>query len=435
MKSLRVTLSKYSPAEFAAGIRQYFADSAHLNILAGVGYSLVLQDKVLINTQSGEYREVIDEAEQTREVALAKAARQLIPASAQNPSVLLLLPPGDFLSSRYQLGLRAENAMRSAVSLQAHTLIPSFDAELLLGINGQHSEGVALWYPARAADALFVAFEAEHLLLAALMPRSLALVDEQQGDVILQDDDSVHLTQQEWRGNALRSFLVVSRQDLEDPAFAEQWQQEINKALPAQRLRSSGRESWDNKRCVIAANEMYSFFPKGAEQHGRRLLLKKQKRFAGKAVAFAALLLLLPFVINWGQSAWLTMQVNQLREASTDARRSQAAVYALEDEWGVITDFPRQNVPEVLLALNQHINSSLSTFALNKGVVDLSGYSKDPALLVEQLAENEKFHEVSQSRSSSGTDNNNRGDRFGIRLNLGGVDFKGYESKYPPVKQ
>ena len=107
----------------------------------------------------------------------------------------------------------------------------------------------------------------------------------------------------------------------------------------------------------------------------------------------------------------------------------------MEDEWGAVAGYPRQNVAKVLLTLNQSIHSSLTTFALNKGVVDLSGFAQDPALLVEQLAEREEFHEVGQSRSSSGADGGTRGDRFGIRLNLSGVDFKKYEALYPAVKQ
>ncbi|HTQ98582.1 MAG TPA: hypothetical protein VMH83_01270 [Candidatus Acidoferrum sp.] len=437
MKALRATLSKYSLAELGTSTRMLLADSAHQDLLGTLTHSLVLQDGVLINTANGEYRELAQEEGLSREQAIARAAGQMIASPAGPASILLLLPPAEFLSSRYQLALKGEGQIRSAIGLQSHTLVPAYEGELLLGLNAQSPEGAALWYPARAADALFVAFQAERLFLAALMPRTLALpTDEQYAqELILQDDDNSHAAQLELRGGVLHSHLVIARQDLEQAAFAEQWQAETAKAAPAQRLLCKGREFWDARRSLVMAREAYCFFPRGAEQQGRRLLLQKKKRQASIAAGVLVGLLCLPFIANWVQVAWLQSQVDKLRDASADARRSQSAVYAMDDEWGTVAGYPHQNVPQVLLTLNQFINGSLTTFTLNKGVVDLSGYAQDPALLVEQLSEREEFHEVSQSRSSSGSDGGNRGDRFGIRLNLSGVDFKAYEAKYPVVKQ
>ncbi len=437
MKALRATLSKYSLAELISAGRLLLADSVHQDVLGSIACSLVLQDDVLINTINGEFRPLTIEPGQRREVAIAQAARLLVGLRAQSHGILLLLPPSDFISSRYQLSLKGESMVRSAIALQAHTLIPGYDEELLLGINAQSSEGVALWLPARTAEALFVAFQAEQLFLAALMPRTLALptAEQLQQDLILQDEDASHLAQMEFRAGVVRCQLVITQQDLEQPAFAEQWQNETAKAAPALHIRCGNREFWNSKRSLIVARENYCFFPKGAEQFGKQKLLQKQKRLGTIAAGVLVVLLCLPFVGNLIQSLWLQSQVNQLREASADARRSQAAVYAMEDEWGAVAGYPRQNVAKVLLTLNQSIHSSLTTFALNKGVVDLSGFAQDPALLVEQLAEREEFHEVGQSRSSSGADGGTRGDRFGIRLNLSGVDFKKYEALYPAVKQ
>ncbi len=437
MKALRATLSKYSLAELLSAGRLLLADSVHQGVLTTLRCSLVVQDDLLINTQNGESRQITIEAGQSRAVAIAQAARQLVGSRAELHGILLLLPPSEFISSRFQLSLKGESMVRSAIALQAHTLIPAYDDELLLGINAQSSEGVALWYPARTAESLFVAFQAEQLFLAAIMPRTLALpnADQLDQDLILQDEDASHLAQLELRKGVVRSLLVITQHDLEQPQFSEQWQNETAKAAPAQRIRCNSREFWDSKRCCIAAQESYCFFPKGAEQYGKQQLLLKQKRFATIAAGVLAVALCLPFVGNWAQSAWLGSQVNKLRDASVEARKSQSAVYQMEDEWGAIANYPHQNVSQVLLTLNQSINSSLSTFSLNKGVVDLSGVAQDPALLIEQLAEREEFHDVGQSRSSSGADGGARGARFGIRLNLSGVDFKGYETRYPAVKQ
>jgi hypothetical protein len=437
MKALRATLSKYSLAELLAAGRMLLADSAHQDILASIKVSLVLYEGLLLNTLNGEYRQISTEGEQSREEAIALAARQLVGVREDVQGILLLLPTAEFISTRYHLALSGESLLRSALTLQAHTLIPAYDHELLLGLNGRSQEGVALWYPARSAEALFLAFQAEQLFLAALMPRTLALANSEQHeqDLLLLDEDASHLIQMELRAGALRSHFALAQSDLQQSEFAEQWQAEAAKVAPAQRLRCNTQEAWNARRDCVVPLEDYCFFPKGAEQYGRKLLQQKQKRLAAYAAGVVVVLLFLPFLSNWIQMAWLQSQVESLREDSTDARGSQAAVYAMDDEWGVIADYPRQDVAQVLLTLNQAINSSLSSFALDKGVVDITGYAQDPALLMEQLAEREEFYDVSQSRSSSGSDGGERGDRFGIRFSLSGVDFAGYEASHPAVKQ
>lgn len=437
MKALRATLSKYSLADLMAAGRMLLADSAHQDILATIRISLVLHEGVLLNTANGEYRQVTPEGEESREQALARAARQLVVPRDEVQGILLLLPTAEFISTRYHLAITGESMLRSALTLQAHTLIPAYEHELLLGLNARRQEGVALWYPARTAEALFLAFQHENLFLAALMPRTLALMSSEQReqDVVLVDEDATHVVQMELREGALRSHHTIAQVDLQQAEFAEQWQNESAKAEPAQRIRSAARESWSARREAITPLENYCFFPKGAEQYGRKLLQQKQKRLTAIAAGVLVVLLFLPFLGNWAQMFYLNMQVASLRDESADARRSQAAVYAMEDEWGAIADYPRQDVAQVLLKLNELINSSLSTFALDKGVVDITGFAQDPALLMEQLADQQEFYDISQNRSSSGGDGGARGDRFGIRFSLNGVDFAAYEKNHPTVEQ
>ncbi|MES2604020.1 MAG: hypothetical protein V4603_03725 [Pseudomonadota bacterium] len=437
MKALRATLSKYSLADLLAAGKMLLADSAHQDILATIKHSLVLHEDILLNTANGEYRQVAPAEGESREEALARAARQLVTPRDEVQGILLLLPTAEFISTRYHLALTGESMLRSALMLQAHTLIPAYEQELLLGLNGRSQEGVALWYPARAAEALFLAFQAQNLFLAAVTPRTLALAsnDQREQDLVLVDEDATHVIQMELRAGALRSHFALAQTDLEQPEFAEQWQAESARVEPAQRIRSTSQEFWTTRREHIAPLENYCFFPKGAEQYGRKLLKQKQKRFAGIAAGVLVVLMFLPFLGNWMQMLYLDAQIASLRDDSADARRAQAAVYAMEDEWGVISEYPRQDVAEVLVKLNELINNSLSTFALEKGAVDITGFAQDPALLMEQLAEQEEFYDISQSRSSSGADGGERGDRFGIRFSLSEVDFAAYEERHPAVEQ
>ena len=436
MKALRALLSRVSPADAIATARALLTQTAQQDILATVTHCLLVYDGHLLNPRSGEYRSLASTEGPVFAEAVAAAARQLLPGSKPGEGVLLLLPSAQFIATRYQLALGSASLLRSALSLQAHTLIPAYDQALLLAVDATRSDGVALWYPAGQAAALFPAFEAQGLLLAALLPRAFALLPDarHRQDLVITDEDATHCVQLEWRAGSVRAWLVVARHDLADPAFAEQWQTETARATATQRLAARGWDDWSSRRLQVQPPETWCFFPSGALRHGHRLWQRKQRRAAGRVAAAALLLALLPFLRNVVELAWLDHKLAELREQSTEARESQATVLALEDEWGVVADYPRQDVARVLLTLNQYINSSLTDFTLDRGVVDLVGYAQDPALLVEQLAEGEVFYDVSQSRSSSGGDGGLRGDRFGIRLRLNGVDFEDYEARYPVVE-
>jgi hypothetical protein len=311
--------------------------------------------------------------------------------------------------------------------------VPAYEESLLLGLNGGSSDGVALWYPARNAEALFVAFREQGLFLATLMPRSLALLQTSvaSDDCLLIDEDAQHVTQLECRSGIIKSLLSINQIDLQQEEFAAQWNTECSKIAAVPKIRSSGQDSWIGLRQVFQAMESYSFFPAGAEQVGRNLIATKQKKLGGVAALAVVVLLCLPFLGNWIRITILESQLETLREDSTEARRSQAAVYEMEEQWGPVLEYPRQDVGQILLSLNELIENSLSTFTIEKGVIDIVGFAQDPAVLIEQLAEREQFYNVGQSRSSSSGNSELLGDRFGIRMNASGIDYPGYEAEYP----
>jgi hypothetical protein len=438
MKDLRATFDSLSLKELAAWPRSLLAASAHKDLLAGINTSLVLFDSILINTGNGEYRQVYEDAGSSRAEQIALSARDLLQGREPPASILLLLPATDFVATRFAMGISGEKMLRSALKLQAHTLVPACEEELLLGVNGGSSEGVALWLPARTTNALFAAFQEQGLFLAAVMPRTLALAQTANGagtEQLLVDEDASHITQVVSSDGVLKTLLSISRIDLQQEEFAAQWQAESNKLASASRIRSEGQDFWTGLRQLLQGVESYCFFPAGAELSGRKLVARKQKTIAGGAAIVLLLLLFIPFVTNWVEIRRLEGLVATLREQSTEARQNQAAVYEMEEEWGAVSEFPRQDIGQILLSLNELMDSSLSSFAINKGVVDITGFAQDPALLIEQLAEREAFYNVGQSRSSSGGNSASRGDRFGIRFSISGIDFPGYEQKYQPSQQ
>lgn len=434
MKAIRATLDSLSIRELSNLVGSVYAASAHRDVLAGINTSLVLFDQVLINTASGEYRQVAqDEKGKTQAEQIAASAKQLLAGREDSASILLLLPPADFIATRFTMGISGEKLLRSALMLQVHTLVPAYEEPLLLGLNGGSADGVALWYPARNAEALFMAFRDQGLFLATLMPRSLALLQTSTSsdDSLLIDEDALHITQLECRGGIIKSLLSINQIDLQQEEFAAQWNTECSKVAPAAKIRSNDQESWAGLRQVFKAVESYCFFPAGAEQVGRNLITNKQKKLGAIAGLAVVALLCLPFLSNWIRIAILQSQVETLRVESTEARRSQTAVYEMEEQWGAVLEYPRQDVGQILLSLNGLIENSLSSFALDKGAVDIVGFAQDPAVLIEQLAEREEFYDVGQSRSSSSGNSELMGDRFGIRMSVSGIDFPGYEAKYP----
>jgi hypothetical protein len=278
MKSIRATLDSLSIRELVNSVRSVYAASAHRDVLAGINTSLVLFDQILINTASGEYRQILEDSEgKTRVEQIAKSAKQLLEGREQNTSILLLLPPADFIATRFTMGISGEKLLRSALMLQVHSLVPAYDEPLLLGLNGGSSDGVALWYPARNAEALFMAFREHGLFLATLMPRSLALLQTPAAseDCLLIDEDTQHVTQLECRSGIIKSLLSINQIDLQQEEFTAQWNAECSKVAEATRVRSNGQEDWIGLRQVFHAVESYSFFPAGAEQVGRKLISKQ----------------------------------------------------------------------------------------------------------------------------------------------------------------
>ncbi|HWK54566.1 MAG TPA: hypothetical protein VNR18_09360 [Hyphomicrobiales bacterium] len=436
MKGLRAKLNALSLADLGAGLRAMQVASTQRAVLDSIDVSLVLHDDTLINTATGEYRPLVHQEDSTFAETLASAARSLLGGRSPAPTLLLLLPPSHFVATHYQLNVSGEKLLRSALSLQAHTLLPAHDEPLLLGLAGNQGSGVALWYPVAAANALYQSFRAQDLLLGALMPRSLALLEE--GDIpepqVVEDSDATHRNHLCYQQGQLTACFTVSQRDLSQDVFQQQWQQETARAGGAPQRKAATREDWSALRRCIRPLRGYSFIPHQAETAGRKTIRRQQQRRAAVAAVAVVALLCLPFLNNALRKAWLERELDQYLELSSEARESQAAVIAMENQWGAVLEYPRQDLGSVLLILNTYIDSSLSTFSLNKGVVDITGFAQDPALLIEQLSQHEEFYGVNQSRSSADA-SSNLGARFGIRMNLSNVDFPGYETRYPPSPQ
>jgi hypothetical protein len=367
---------------------------------------------------------------------LAKVARELVPVGINK--IEIYLPPAEFLATPYQLNISNSKLLKSALKLQQITFLPGFEEDLLLSVNEESSEksaaGVALWLRAERMQALESAFEEQGLSVQVVRPRPLVgLLQEQQ--MLCVDIDSVqktllyydkgHIVQ--WQSKAIQDSSNIHMHE-----EWESWQSNIQKKVKGsldQRTQESYTQITEDKSeksfCFlgVAAQEKAAFIVNGWIQ--RRLI---------QIFAALTVMIILPFLGNSVQLYLLEKKIAQLQEESAEARASQNEVLFLEEYWSAMSTYPRQDITSTLQALNTLITDSLSSFTLNRGVVDISGYSQNPALLIQQLAQNPQFANVGQSRSSSGS-SGERGDRFGIRMNLRDIDFNRWDAEHPQLQR
>jgi len=418
IRSLSDTLS---PADWLASWQQRQEQLARRRLLARVDTSLVWHDKQLINTASGE-SQVLEADSGTLAEQLAAAAARLL-AGRRPAGILLLLPPSCCAATPFDFAIRGSSLLRSALQLQAPQLLPAFEEPLLLALDARRSKGIALWLPQSLADALHAAFKARNLPLVALQPRPLAAALT--GPRIDVDADTHTLFDRDQ--GFLGSWLPVAKRDLEQADFARKWEEQLA-ASGAAHAALLDATYWRSLRQVVPPAPDYNFIPPATQLAGQLGARDRVRRRAGAALAAGVALLALPFLYNSLRLQWLEQALDEAMQASARARASQTAVVGMEDAWAPVLRHPQQDIRAVLQTLDRYIEGGLSSFSIDRGVVDISGYVPDPALLVEQLAGLEQFHRVVQSRSSSGGGDGDRGTRFGIRMQLTEVDFAAWDA-------
>jgi hypothetical protein len=424
-------LDKIPTSDIGLKILSLLPARRHSDIFNRIDISLLLFDKTLVNTANGETEEISLTEDVSFPEAMAQAARRL--ARGDKHNILLLLPTADFVATAYHMNLASEKMIRSALELQAQSLIPAYEENLLLAVNAAQQEGVALWFNEQEANQLFRAFAHEDLFLGAIMPRSLAVLNASDDDLktmLINDEEGSNISFLQVRTNAIRRLLTVNKRDLEQEVFARQWEIETSQ-LKGDTVRSmTSMDDWKALKRKVQPLPEYSFLPAGAIAEQKRISFTRNSKVAMAATAVVVLLLFAPFISRWLELRSALDDLETAQVMSAEPRALQASIFDMEEEWGALYEYPDQQVAQVLVSLNSVIQSSLTSISINKGVVDITGSTNDPAYLVELLSEREEFNNVSQSTSTRGA-----GSQFGIRLSLTNVDFEDYEEKYPARTQ
>jgi hypothetical protein len=97
-----------------------------------------------------------------------------------------------------------------------------------------------------------------------------------------------------------------------------------------------------------------------------------------------------------------------------------------ENEWGLITDFPLQEIQLAMFTLQNILQSDqLASLELAEGVIKIQGTSSDPQAILQRLEQDPMFTEVVFSRATNNS-------RYYIDLRLSTVNFAGYMVRYFP---
>jgi len=406
-----------------APIRGLLSHGSAKHLVAKVDQRLLLFNNSLINLESGQST-LIDAADNELPVAeLARAAKSLI--RVEEPAgVMLYLQPSDFVATSVNMPGLDRELLLSALNLQADNLFPSFSEKLnvTLGADAKNAgdSSIALWFPERIMTELFNEFAAQKLFLVAIAPRVVidttcpTLIDlDRNGGTVVQFEDGV-----------LTNWMHINQLDLEDSALNQEWTSALDK-LHSNALTMDCPDSF-SKFKNATQSEDFAFVPSGALKARKREEKGRNITLAAAAVVVLMVFASIPFLLQSIQFRSLAGSLAEIRAESASAREDQSVVVNFENEWGVITDFPVQDVQGAMFTLqNILLPDQLASLELTEGLIKIQGTSAEPQAILQRLEQDPMFTEVVFSRATNNS-------RYYIDLRLSAVNFEGYMVRYFP---
>ncbi|MCB1670463.1 MAG: hypothetical protein R3F41_09280 [Gammaproteobacteria bacterium] len=411
--------------------KRVFDGGSQRELLKQVGALILVFDDRVIDLVSGRQSQLADASIPDAE-SLARTVGEMLELTQEDSSVILLLPPHGFVATSVDMPGMNRDSLLSALRLQSDNLLPSCIEQLAVvavphGADDPHPD-VALWIPERGLDGYYRAFEQQGLFLSGVMPRSLALMDVV-GDQEILDEDRHTLTRILIRNGVIVQWLHISRKDLEQDIFERQWRQALTSPATESQLainQDNVPEVFEQASTHKLPGSDYCFFPQGAQQARRQLEKGKRVMLGAVAVLVLAFLAALPFMFQSFRSFRLESILQEQRELSSAARADRQVVQNFEQRWGVITDFPNQDLVQMLFTLQSVLSpEQLTSLELSEGVISIEGESDEPQAILQRLETHPMFTEVIFSRATSNT-------RYYIDLRLSTVNFEGYMVRYFP---
>lgn len=358
---------------------------------------------------------------------LAKSCHSLLKTEKES-SILLLLPPAEFVATGLKMPGIAKDSLLSALKLQADAMLPAWEEELALAANpasaGTETEHLALWIPDARISELFEEFHAQELFLAAVKPRTLALDGDQLNTLAL-DSDGESRTAVLVKNGVVGRWLHVNSIDFSQDEFVQQFDDNIAE-LAAERTLEFDEASDFFDLTDKNTNAEYSFFPKGALSARKRVEKGKQALLAASVVLVLLGLSSIPFISQSLEFRGLARSLESQREFASTPRADQAVVVSFEDSWGAISDFPKQDIRQAMFTLQNVLSpDQLTSMDISEGQIRIQGTSSQPQTILQRLEQDPMFAEVVFSRATNNS-------RYYIDLRLSDVSFEAYMARHFP---
>lgn len=408
------------------GVREKVLGNSGRELLAAVTDTLVVFGNELLHLETGESERLATGAEIINASAMAAAANRLLKSTDSPRTILLLLAPSDFVATQQNMPGMSGINLRSAITLQRESILPACNDTLALATANENPTGnvVALWTYEDQLSALFDAFAEYGLTLAATAPRILALCASAKPENLL-DDDGRHTTFTRSREGVLEQWLQIKNIELDEPAYAEQWQAELAQFEGEAMQRADKLASYAAKGSY-SIEPSYAFFPAGSLAISKKAQQGRQLKLAAAVLAGILLVAALPFLTQTLELQMANARLDSNRALSVEAREDQSVVVDFENRWGPINDFPRQEVATAMFRLQEVLaGEQLSSLELSEGLIRIQGMSSDPQVILQRLEQDPMFTEVVFSRATSNT-------RYYIDLRLATVNFEAYMVRYFP---
>ena len=423
MTEYQQQLMEYLPS----AMRNLIKGGPRRELLKKVDATLLVFDQHLVHVESGQKAQVQEASGDLDPNRLANACKSLLTGQHKEPSVLLLLPPKEFVATRQAMPGIGKDNLVSALKLKSESLLPTVIDSVALAVNPDSAEEggehIALWITDERLMQLFNAFQQQDIFLVAIKPRVLNI--EANATNCFVDEDQSCVTAVNIVGGVIANWWHVNKLDFENETYKLQWQQQVTENNTLQKSEYTSIEAYLSRSNNLC-NQVYTFFPSGALSERHRVERGRNFLVATAVMAILLSLSATPFI---GQSIEYRNLVGSLeaqRGLSTEARQDQSIVINFENEWGPINDFPVQQIREAMFTLQSVLSPErLSSLEISEGLVRIQGISQDPQALLERLEQNPMFTEVAFSRAT----NNNR---YYIDLRLSAVNFEAYMVRYFP---
>jgi len=412
-----------------SSIRNMLEGSSRRDLLRKIDTSFLIFDHQIIHLESGRQSEIPDAQALPDPKVIATISKSLLGGSEKECSAILFLSPAEFVATSKSMNGVSKDHLASALKLQIDSILPAYEDSLSLAVNAdsaeQSADHIAIWFKNSRMDEYFEAFDAEKIFLSAIKPRILKPL-KKNSEFHYFDQDQYGATDIRIKNGVLLRWSRIEAIDFDNDVFKTQWQDLTSDADSKSKTEFKAAEDYLNDGMAAYEKFAYHFFPQGALT-ARKKVEKGRNFLVSVGVAATFLVIsLIPFLAQYIEFRNLASSLDSQRTMAFEARQDQLVVMNFESEWGVISDYPDQQVRQAMYTLQNVLSPDrLSSMEITKGLIKIQGTSSEPQALLQRLEQDPIFTEVIFSRATNNS-------RYYIDLRLSDVNFEAYMVRYFP---